>query len=808
MLRLLNALLVFCLATLTFADQTQISFRCTGQLQTYTIPVNVTRISATVCGAFGGGSYGGKGQCLSLSEIPVTPGQVLYIAVGCAGGKSGGYNGGGAGSGYGFGGGGASDIRTQASNLTSRIVVAAGGGGTGYDGSTYNIGGSGGSSSGSGSGYGGLAKLNAGGAGGKYFGYPNGYSGVFGVGGAASSNGGGGGGGWYGGGGATYNGGGGGGSTYYSVGTRTSISYSSGFNGSVIITPYTQYTMTLTNETSSTTVYFPSDVISIDVVIAGAQGGSSSMGQGGKGAYISATITGSFFNRYGVDVTVGGTNGKTSGGMPTSSAYCRLGGVGGGYSSISSSVILSSSLYRLTVLLAGGGGGAGFDPYCGKACNSSSINGGSGGPTGSNGGGSPAMKNSYGGKGSLGALSAAGGFYNSTYNYGGSGSWKQGGSPASDTCGGGGGGGYYSGGGGGSFTGGGGGSSYYYPSVATNVVQAAGTNTGGGYVTFTYWSAMNLQPTFRPTAYPTVFRTAFPRAFPTAFPVITLSDTSTNTSNEEYAEAIIIPICAVCGWLLILLCLYYYVKNHFVINNRTTGATYRAMSLPTTTVAATATVRRVGPRKIDSAVTIMNQFLSSMMGARDRCSIVSFSDKYNIRQNLSSSAPCIASLNACRTATGGGTALYDAAVASVVQFAATADRTRPWLLIILTDGEDTNSRTKPSELIEVLKLFNQASSNFVFVVGLGASLQDTELRRICEQSKSLYLRANDIETMQLMFALIALVVIEQNQVQIARVQAEGVDAIFARARTARAVATIPIDMIILLDTSGSMNEST
>eukprot|EP01040_Poterioochromonas_malhamensis_P016990 gene16990-19428_t len=50
----------------------------------------------------------------------------------------------------------------------------------------------------------------------------------------------------------------------------------------------------------------------------------------------------------------------------------------------------------------------------------------------------------------------------------------------------------------------------------------------------------------------------------------------------------------------------------------------RAVTLPR------ATATRVGPKKIDSAVTIMNQFLSSMMGARDRCSIVSFSDKYNI----------------------------------------------------------------------------------------------------------------------------------------------------------------------------------
>ena len=308
---------------------------------------------------------------------------------------------------------------------------------------------------------------------------------------------------------------------------------------------------------------------------------------------------------------------------------------------------------------------------------------------------------------------------------------------------------------------------------------------------FTF-AAVSLQPSFRPTSTPTT----------TATPVSNLPDSNIVTADTTTIVIIIIIIICCCGG-----CGYYSHRDNQNNNAASSGAAYTAVSVPAARATVTATVTRVGPKKIDSAVAIMNKFLSSMMGARDRCSIVSFSDKYNIRQNLSSSAPCIASLNACRTATGGGTALYDAAVASVVQFAATADRTRPWLLIILTDGEDTNSRTKPSELIEVLKLFNQASSNFVFVVGLGASLQDTELRRICEQSKSLYLRANDIETMQLMFALIALVVIEQNQVQIARVQAEGVDAIFARARTARAIGTKPIDMIILLDTSGSMNES-
>ncbi len=493
---LLYAFLFSFLTPLTLADQTLITFQCTGQLQTYTIPPNVLQLSATVCGASGGGTYAGQGQCLSLSQIPVTPGQVLYIAVGCGGGKSGGYNGGGAGAGFGFGGGGASDIRTQASNLTSRIVVAAGGGGTGYDGTTYSRGGSGGSSSGSGSGYGGLAGSDAGGSGGKYFGYPNGYSGVFGVGGAASSNGGGGGGGWYGGGGATYNGGGGGGSTYYSSGMRTSTSSSSSSDGSVTITPYTQYTMTLTNETYSTSVYFPSDVTSINVVMAGSQGGSTSTGKGGKGAYISATIADST-HFYKMSLTVGGTDGSTGGGMPTSSAYCRLGGVGGGYTSIGYYI---GNKYT-TVLVAGGGGGAGFDPYCGTTCNSSAINGGSGGLKGLPGQGSPAMKTSYGGAGGNNYSDVYipnGGFYNSSYEIGEGGQSFRGGSPASDTCGGGGGGGY-EGGGGGSFTGGGGGSSYYYSSAVSNFMHSAGANTGGGYITFTYLSAVSYQPTMSPT---------------------------------------------------------------------------------------------------------------------------------------------------------------------------------------------------------------------------------------------------------------------------------------------------------------------
>jgi hypothetical protein len=180
------------------ATQLSVSYTFTGSAQSFTVPDGVTKLSINLCGASGGGGYGigGYGLCLTYPEAPVIPGQLLYIFLGGING----YNGGGKASGSGFSGGGASDIRTNFTDLSSRLIVAGGGGGAGYNGQYYNKGGSANYSSGSGSGAGYLASMSAGGAGGKYSTYPNGSAGVFGYGGNSAANGGGGGGGWYGGG--------------------------------------------------------------------------------------------------------------------------------------------------------------------------------------------------------------------------------------------------------------------------------------------------------------------------------------------------------------------------------------------------------------------------------------------------------------------------------------------------------------------------------------------------------------------------------------------------------------------------------
>jgi hypothetical protein len=199
-------------------DETS-SFGFTGGEQCYVVPDGVIKLNVTATGASGadginpdyGGatSQGGRGSKASVTEMPVTPGQVLYVEVG----NDQGYNGGGhPGSYYSPGwGGGASDVRTCSAttgwttgcdSLTSRLVVGAGGGGAGGE---YAQGGD----APGGNGENGYAWSggNAAGYGATEWspGYEAGAAepGGFGYGGAGELSGGGGGGGWYGGGGGT-----------------------------------------------------------------------------------------------------------------------------------------------------------------------------------------------------------------------------------------------------------------------------------------------------------------------------------------------------------------------------------------------------------------------------------------------------------------------------------------------------------------------------------------------------------------------------------------------------------------------------
>jgi len=234
-------------------------FSYTHGSQTFVVPLGVTQITVTAVGARGSGPSGGEddggfGEVV-VATLPVTSGTSLDVEVGGAGNSIfGGYNGGATGAGI---GGGASDIRTTAADLTTRLIVAGGGGansgsvgageapGGNAGFSTGSLGGTSGTGATGGSGGGqNCSPCAAGGTGGGNSGGGNGGNGALGIGGSGggAAEGGGGGGGYYGGGGGGFYsnlnnetetsgyGGGGGGSSFVEA-TATGVSSSQATSG-------------------------------------------------------------------------------------------------------------------------------------------------------------------------------------------------------------------------------------------------------------------------------------------------------------------------------------------------------------------------------------------------------------------------------------------------------------------------------------------------------------------------------------------------------------------------------------------------
>jgi hypothetical protein len=253
----LGAFPVVCLgattATLSFSGNTNIGFIrdiFNPGFQPWMVPAGITAVNFEALGAAGGGDshsgspVPGKGGRVT-GMLSVVPGQTLSINVGGAGsGTTGGFNGGGnsscfgSGAGCGGAGGGATDIRMNGNGLTDRVVVAGGGGGSGWDGTLgMRFGGNGGgliagnsNVNFSGSFSGGGTQLTFG-NGATYPPFASGNPGSLGNGGNASvqGNSGAGGGGYYGGGGGVWTGGGGG-SSFTDPTVASLVTHTQGFN--------------------------------------------------------------------------------------------------------------------------------------------------------------------------------------------------------------------------------------------------------------------------------------------------------------------------------------------------------------------------------------------------------------------------------------------------------------------------------------------------------------------------------------------------------------------------------------------------
>ncbi len=131
LLAVIAALVCAAFPAMAAADTETIGYA--GAPQAWTVPLGVNSVEFDLYGAAGtdngnNGFVGGKGG-RATATLNVTPGQLVRIYVGGAGGfLAGGWNGGG----HGFaGGGGGTDLRIGGTGLADRVLVAGGGGGVG-----------------------------------------------------------------------------------------------------------------------------------------------------------------------------------------------------------------------------------------------------------------------------------------------------------------------------------------------------------------------------------------------------------------------------------------------------------------------------------------------------------------------------------------------------------------------------------------------------------------------------------------------------------------------------------------------------
>lgn len=254
-----------------------------------------------------------------------------------------------------------------------------------------------------------------------------------------------------------------------------------------VIQSSAQQTVTFNYTGGLQTWTVPQCVTSIDVIVAGAEGGGTN---GGDGAVITTTL--SVSPGQVLELSVGGQGGCPAaafggGGSGQNSSIGLYSCAGGGYSSISVSPF---GLTNAVVVAGGGGGTGGGDQY------------GQGGAGGCANGGAGATTFGYGGGGGTTTSGGAGGNpWTAGGGSGQSGSFGQGGAGGIDVGygynpGGGGGGGYYGGGGAGSdnisltsWAGGGGGGAG--SSLVPAGANCSGTNTGDGFISITFVGGLN-----------------------------------------------------------------------------------------------------------------------------------------------------------------------------------------------------------------------------------------------------------------------------------------------------------------------------
>ncbi len=217
-------------------------------------------------------------------------------------------------------------------------------------------------------------------------------------------------------------------------------------------------------------------------------------------------------------------------------------------------------------------------------------------------------------------------------------------------------------------------------------------------------------------------------------------------------------------------------------------------------------------KKIEYAVGAAGVFIYHLHQENfDRGMIATFGNSFRIEQSFTSTESYLHSAlarvnNSIRDER---TRLYDSIEDVINEFWRSGQRNRPWLLTIITDGQDNESykyRNNPASIGRyVAQRFNHEPSNFPFLIGVGEGQQIDKraLASIGDNGGFPAITIAAFPLLELVFLQIALNVSTQlvgRRIEVGNLSWEEVAQIRRLSRT-------PIDYAFLIDRSGSMTES-
>ncbi|CAG8677499.1 35_t:CDS:2, partial [Ambispora leptoticha] len=211
----------------------------------------------------------------------------------------------------------------------------------------------------------------------------------------------------------------------------------------------------------------------------------------------------------------------------------------------------------------------------------------------------------------------------------------------------------------------------------------------------------------------------------------------------------------------------------------------------------------------------------------DRGCIATFNNSLVIRQSFTEDEKKLhRSLDALRNVASGGTRLYDSIYDLMIgTFRRKGDRSRPWIMIVVTDGNDIcSTRSARNCAKEIFSQFTRDSSNFLFLVGVGDDVNSAKmaeasysnhmslqlflanLNQMANEGKFTYVPVKDFYLLEFVFMTLALQVTNSISVSLNSLAINNVSATWAQVQQHRQLSNVALDYALLIDVSASMSD--